>query len=69
MIKDEDTLSREIIGDSIEVHSHLGPGLLESVCEAQLLTYLKSSALKLGILINFNVPLLKKGTKRIVYGL
>ena len=126
MIKDEDTLSKEILGAAIEVHSHLGPGLLESayeeclcrelsirgltferqkplavsykgvkldcgyrldvvvgglvilelkavdqietIHEAQLLTYLKLSTLKLGILINFNVPLLKSGIKRIVNG-
>jgi len=127
MIKEEDKLSKEIIGAAIEVHSHLGPGLLESayeeclcremairgltferqkplavsykgveldcgyrldvvvgglvilelkavdqvvsIHEAQLLTYLRLSALKLGILINFNVPLLKDGIKRIVNGL
>ena len=34
--------------------------------EAQLLTYLKLTGLKLGLLINFNVPLLKQGIKRIV---
>jgi GxxExxY protein len=125
--KDEDRLSREIIGAAIEVHRHLGPGLLESAYEeclcqelklltipyerqkplpisykgvqldcgyrldllvadtvilelksveklepihqAQLLTYLKLSRLKLGILINFNVPILKQGIKRIVNNL
>ena len=124
MIKEEDRLSKEIIGAAIEVHRNLGPGLLESaydeclcrelsICglsferqkplavsykgvkldcgyrldvvvggsvilelktvdqiepihEAQLLTYLKLSGLKLGILINFNVPILKEGIKRIV---
>jgi GxxExxY protein len=34
--------------------------------EAQLLTYLKLSGLSLGLLINFNVPVLKSGIKRIV---
>ena len=34
--------------------------------EAQLLTYLKLSQLKLGLLINFNVAILKTGIKRIV---
>lgn len=34
--------------------------------EAQLLTYLKLSRMRLGFLINFNVPLLKNGIKRIV---
>ena len=42
---------------------------IEPIHEAQLLTYLKLSDLKLGILINFNVPLLKDGIKRIVNGL
>lgn len=32
--------------------------------EAQLLTYLKISGCKVGLLINFNVPLLKRGIKR-----
>ena len=126
-MKEEDKLSKEIIGAAIEVHRYLGPGLLESayeeclcrelaireitferqkplavsykgvkldcgyrldvvvggliilelkavdqvesIHEAQLLTYLKLSDLKLGILINFNVPLLKDGIKRIVNGL
>ena len=31
--KDEDALSHEIIGAAIEVHRHLGPGLLESAYE------------------------------------
>jgi GxxExxY protein len=34
--------------------------------EAQLLTYLKLSGLSYGLLINFNVPMLKQGIKRIV---
>ena len=127
MIKEEDRLSKEIIGAAIEVHRHLGPGMLESAYEkclckeleirniefekqkplavvykgitldcgykldvvvegkvilelksvnklesihdAQLLTYLKIADLKLGILINFNVPVLKDGIKRIVNNL
>lgn len=36
------------------------------VHEAQLLTYLKLTGMRLGFLINFNVPLLKNGIKRIV---
>ena len=114
------------MGAAIEVHKHLGPGLLESayeqaLCcelslrdirferqkhlpaaykgfdldcgyridilvdrlvivelkaveklqplyEAQLLTYLKISQLWLGMLLNFNVPIMKHGIKRIVNG-
>lgn len=121
---DENQLTEKIIGAAIEVHRHLGPGLLESayeeclcyelaqmgisferqvrlsldykavhldcgyrmdlvVCDdvvveikvvdtlvpihsAQLLTYLKLSNKRIGLLINFGVPILKKGIKRMV---
>jgi GxxExxY protein len=36
------------------------------VFEAQLLTYLRLSQLRLGLLLNFNVPLIKDGIKRVV---
>jgi GxxExxY protein len=120
----ENVLTDQIIGCAIEVHRHLGPGLLESVYEeclcyelsqlglrferqvhlpvtykgiklecghkldlvvedsvvvelkavddltpvhqAQLLTYLKTSNMKVGLLINFNVQYLKNGLKRVV---
>ena len=116
-------ITEQVIGACIEIHRHLGPGLLESayeeclchelsvlgihferqkplpvkyktvnlacgyrldlviehkiilelktvesllaIHEAQLLTYLKLSGLTLGLLINFNVPVLKNGIKRI----
>ncbi len=41
---------------------------LEPIHEAQLLTYLRLSGLWLGLLINFNVPILKQGIKRLVLG-
>ena len=121
---DLNKLSSTIIGEAIEVHQILGPGLLESAyeeclckelglrglsferqkplpleykgdkldcgyrldvvvengiilefkaCEkiepihkAQLLTYLKLSKLSLGLLLNFNVPLMRDGIVRIV---
>jgi GxxExxY protein len=124
--KAADDLSRKIIGAAIEVHRHLGPGLLENayetclcrelelqgipfqyqhpvdleykgitvsaayridllvtdlvvieiksveklepVHEAQLLTYLRLYKRWLGLLINFNVPVLKDGIKRRVLG-
>ena len=120
----ENELSRVIIGAAIEVHTELGPGLLESayeaalrrelelqgvqvrqqvglpltykniLCEigyrldllvenkvvievksvdafndvhtAQVLTYLKLSRCKLGLLLNFNVARMKDGIKRLV---
>ena len=41
---------------------------LEPIHAAQLLTYLRLTDLWLGLLINFNVVVLKNGIKRIVYG-
>ena len=37
---------------------------IHKVHEAQLLTYLKLTHCKVGLLINFNVPVLKNGIKR-----
>jgi len=120
-------LTKDIIGAAIEVHRHLGPGLLESayvkcltrelllrkvpfkrewplpvtykgvqlnctyrldllvgdavvveiksvetltpIHEAQLLTYLKLGGWSVGLLINFNVEVLKTGIHRRVLGL
>ncbi len=39
---------------------------LAPIHDAQLLTYLKLSQLRLGILLNFNAPTLKEGLKSIV---
>jgi GxxExxY protein len=119
-------LTKKIIGAAIEVHRHLGPGLLEStyescliyeleklglkveqqkalpvvykevqldqgyridllventvivelkvvekinsVHEAQVLSYLKLSGCPAGLLLNFNVKLLKDGIHRFVMG-
>lgn len=120
----DNELTHEIIGAAIEVHRHLGPGLLESAYEeclchelslrglpferqkpipvvyketkldcgyridllvadrvvvelksieslapihdAILLTYLRLSSCRLGLLINFNVITLKDGVSRLV---
>jgi GxxExxY protein len=37
---------------------------LAKIHEAQILTYMKLAKVKIGLLINFNVPLLRKGIKR-----
>ena len=123
----ENQISEQVIGAAIDVHRHLGPGLLESayqeclahelalrripfekkksppVCykgvkldcgyrvdfvvngsvvvelkavdeisavhTAQLLTYLKLTGCRLGLLINWNVPVLRDGIRRVVLGL
>jgi GxxExxY protein len=123
-MRQENEITEAVIGAAIEVHRHLGPGLLESAHEecmchelslsglrferqvhlpidykglrldcayrldllveggivveikaidallpihkAQLLTYLRASGKHVGLLINFNVAVLKSGLKRIV---
>ena len=122
---ENEKITEKIIGCAIEVHRHLGPGLLESayeeclnwellqsgfkverqkpvpviykevkldcgyridllvesmvvmelksvdalipVHEAQILTYMKFAEKSIGLLINFNVTLLKNGLKRYVF--
>ncbi|UCE18739.1 MAG: GxxExxY protein [Gemmatimonadota bacterium] len=39
----------------------------DEVHRAQVISYCKASDLKVGLLINFNMAVLKKGIKRIVY--
>ena len=123
-LHDNDLLTERIIGLAIEVHRHLGPGLLESayeeclafelrqaglavrrqvplpvvyksvrldcgyrldivvedrvslelktverllpIHEAQMLTYLKLSTIRTGLLINFHTPALKDGIRRLM---
>jgi GxxExxY protein len=42
---------------------------LQPIHDAQLLTYLRLGGWPIGLLINFNVPVLKKGIKRLVHNL
>ena len=39
---------------------------LAPIHQAQLISYLKMTHLQLGVLINFNVPILKQGIKRVI---
>jgi GxxExxY protein len=122
--KETENVAASIVDAAFQVHSELGPGLLESVYEtclayelslrdlvvekqvpvavnyrgirldaglrvdllvggcvvielkaveqilpvhtAQLLTYLKLTGKRLGFLINFNVPRIKEGLKRVI---
>lgn len=40
--------------------------LIERVVVAQMLTYLRATGCRLGLIINFNVPILTEGIKRVV---
>ena len=42
---------------------------IEPIYKAQLLTYLKLSGLTLGLILNFNVPVMRRGIVRIVNNL
>ena len=71
-----DDLIERTIGCGIEVHRRLGPGLLESVyrecllielqaARLQVITYLKLTKCPAGLIMNFNVSLLKNGIRRV----
>ena len=54
-----------VVMDAVVVEIKAVSGL-EPIHEAQLLTYLKLRGWSLGLLINFNVPILKNGIKRLI---
>ena len=56
-----DLFVEEVVVVELKAVAHL-----ESIHEAQLFTYLKLTNTRLGLLINFNVQLLKEGIKRVV---
>jgi len=56
-----DVLVEELIICELKAVDEMNP-----VWEAQLLSHLKLTGKRLGFLINFNVPLIKKGIKRII---
>ncbi|HAZ27435.1 TPA: GxxExxY protein [Candidatus Acetothermia bacterium] len=59
-----DVLVSERVVVGIKAVDHLLP-----IHEAQLLTYLRLGKWQVGLIINFNVPVLKEGIRRCVLGL
>jgi GxxExxY protein len=57
-----------LVDDLVIVELKAADGMLP-IYEAQLLSYLKLSGKKLGLLINFKVVRLKDGIRRLVNGL
>jgi GxxExxY protein len=57
-----------LIADQVVVEVKAVEKLLP-IHEAQLLTYLRLGGWKVGLLLNFNVPVLKQGIRRLVLGL
>ena len=80
-LKVERELKLPVIYDGVRIESALRLDLLVESCivvetkaaeklipvfEAQLMTYLKLTGYTLGFLVNFNVPFIKDGLKRVV---
>jgi GxxExxY protein len=61
-----DDLRLDLIVDGKVIVELKAVKALEPIHEAQLLTYMKLTGCKVGLLINFNVPVLKHGIKRMV---
>ncbi len=62
---DEDFRLDLIVGDKVVIELKVVRELAP-IHEAQLLSYMKLTNCKVGLLINFNVPVLKQGIKRLV---
>ncbi|MCC8144466.1 MAG: GxxExxY protein [Tannerellaceae bacterium] len=56
LVEEEIAVELKVVEDLLKVH------------EVQLLTYLRLAGKKLGLLINFNVPVLKQGIRRRING-
>ncbi len=56
-----------VVADAVVVEIKAAEALLP-IHQSQLLTYMKLGGWKVGLLINFHVPMLKKGIKRLVLG-
>jgi GxxExxY protein len=63
-----DVYRMDVVVDGLIVLELKAVERLDPIHEAQLLTYLRLSKIWLGLLINFNVPVLKSGIKRLVQG-
>jgi GxxExxY protein len=55
-----------VVGEKLVVELKAVESLAE-IHKAQMISYLKATGLPLGLLINFNVPILKNGIQRVVY--
>ena len=56
-----------LVNDKVILEIKSSDGLVP-IHDAQILSYLRLSGCKIGLLINFNVKLLKNGIKRFVNG-
>ena len=61
-----DGLRLDLIVDNLLIVEFKAQENFHPVWEAQILSYLKLTGKRIGLLINFNVPLIKDGIKRLV---
>lgn len=62
----EDGLRLDLLVDDLVIIELKAQENYHPVWEAQLLSYLKLTEKRLGLLINFHVPLMKNGIKRLI---
>ncbi|MBA4140720.1 MAG: GxxExxY protein [Segetibacter sp.] len=65
-LKIDDGLRLDILVENLVIIELKAQENFHPVWEAQMLSYLKLSQKRLGFLINFHVPLIKEGIKRII---
>jgi GxxExxY protein len=65
-VRIEDGLRLDILVDDKIIVELKAQENYHPVWEAQLLSYLKLTGLRLGYLINFHIPLIKNGIKRMI---
>jgi GxxExxY protein len=65
-LKVEDGLRLDLLVDDLVIIELKAQENYHPVWEAQLLSYLKLTNKRLGLLINFHVPLMKNGIKRLI---
>ena len=65
-VKFDEGLRLDVLVEELVICELKAVEVMHSVFTAQLLTQLKLTGKRLGFLINFNVPLIKRGVKRVV---
>ncbi len=65
-LKIDDGLRLDLLVDNLIIVEFKAQENYHTVWEAQILSYLKLSQKRLGFLLNFHVPLMKDGIKRII---
>jgi GxxExxY protein len=65
-LKFDEGLRLDVIVENLVICELKAVEEMNPVWEAQIISHLKLTGKRLGFLINFNVPLIKKGIKRIV---